>query len=549
MGRIPAYVTEKIWLESYPPLAREELAFPEDPVFSLVDKQARNHPERVALLFQGKEITLGELEERINACACSLRKMAVSRGDRVAIYLPNCPAFVVIYFGAMKAGAAVTAISPLAVPREIDFQLKDSGAKILFAFDQYLPKIESLGEGLRLQEKVAVPLTFQDEVKRDIPDSWIDFNMLLGEKGDPPTLAFDLRRDLAILQYTGGTTGLPKGAMLSHFNILANVVQTSHWDRAVLRRFKLDHFVKAAVLPWYHIYGQTVDMSCGICNGHKLVVFPRFEPAEFLKGIERHRIQIVTGAPPIFIRLINEPAIEKTDLSSLIWCSNGAGPIPVEVINKFEKLTKGVTIHEGFGLSEASPVTNSTSPAIKQKKGSVGVPYPGCVEAIWDLKNGDFAPLNVPGELLVAGPQVMLGYWNRPEETENTFLEIEGLRWLRTGDIARMDQEGYVWIVDRAKDLIKYKGHSVYPREVEEVLHEHPGVLEAAVVGIPDPETIEKIKAFVVLKTEARGRVSPEELISWTKERLSGYKCPGLVEIREDLPKSHAGKYLKRQLR
>lgn len=544
---LPDYVKEKIWLKSYPPQARTEPVFPEKPIFRLVEEQAERFPERGAMIFLGREITLGRLLAMINACGAALWRLGVRKGDRVAIYLPNCPAFAVVYFGAMKIGAVITAISPLAVSREIEFQLKDSQARVLFAFDQYLPRVAPIEGEVNLKERISVSLA--QPAGATCPPGWLDFQELLTEKGSAPEADLDLRHDLAVLQYTGGTTGTPKGVMLSHFNVMANVIQTNHWDQPVLKKYNLEYFVKACVLPWYHIYGQTVDMSCGICNGHKLVVFPRFEPAEFLKGIERHKIQIVTGAPPIFIRLVNEPTMAEVDLSSLIWCNNGAGPLPVEVINRFERLSGGVTIYEGFGLSEASPVTNSSSPAIIQKKGSVGIPYPGTEEAIWDIEKNEYAPLNQVGELLISGPQVMRGYWGHAEESERSFLKLDGRCWLKTGDLARMDEDGYVWIVDRAKDLIKYKGHSVFPREVEEVLHQHPAVLEVAVVGVPDPEVMEKVKAFVVLRPEARGKVSAAELIDWTAERLSSYKVPRLVEFREELPKSHAGKYLKRELR
>lgn len=544
--KTPDYVKDKIWLKSYPDEVRREMPLPSRPLFSLTEEQAERHPDRIALVFEGEAFSFRDLHEKIIACAASLCDMGVKKGDKVAIFLPNCPQFAMIYFAALRIGAVVTAIGPLSVPREVAFQLHDSETETIFALDQFIPKVDAVHDQVELKRKVAVSFV---PGSPNFGNGWTSFGELLKGGRSAPAADVDLEKDLAVLQYTGGTTGVPKGVMLTHLNVLANVLQTSWFDDPVKKRYGLEYYTKAAILPWYHIYGQTVDMSSSLCNGHKLVVFPRFDPETFLSSIPAHGIQVIMGAPPIFIRLANHPLISKTDLSSLIWCNNGAGPLPLEVIRKFEEGSGGKTVYEGFGLSEASPVTNSTSPIMVQKKGSVGPPYPGTEEAVWDAAANDFAPLNEVGELLVCGPQVMAGYWKHPEETEQSFLEIEGRRWLRTGDMARMDEDGYVWIVDRAKDMIKYKGHSVYPREVEEVLHEHPDVVEAAVVGVPDPEVVENIKAFVVLTEKAKGKLSEEAFIDWAKERMSSYKHPRIVEFRDELPKSHAGKYLKRELR
>ena len=319
--------------------------------------------------------------------------------------------------------------------------------------------------------------------------------------------------------------------------------------------YENDYSSRCAILPWYHIYGQTVDLNNGLATGDTLVVFARFEPEKILEAIERYRIATFMGAPAIFVYYVNNPDLmKKYDLTSLLYVNNGAGPIPPEVVEKWDELTKdagrGILV-EGYGLSETSPVTHTTfgPPFRKRKVGSVGPPVPNTHAAVINPETMEFLPIGQEGEIVISGPQVMKGYWNRKDETEKVFFEADGMKWLRTGDIGKMDEEGYFYIVDRLKDIIKYKGHSVYPREIEDVMYEHPAIKEVCVVGIPDPVAGETIKAFVVLDEKYRGKITEQDIIEWCKKRMAAYKYPRMVEFRNELPKSAAGKYLRRVLR
>ncbi|MEM2426122.1 MAG: AMP-binding protein, partial [Archaeoglobaceae archaeon] len=413
----------------------------------------------------------------------------------------------------------------------------------------------------------------------------IDFRKaLLSVEPNPPKISWNVKEDIAVLQYTGGTTGLPKAAMLTHYNVVANCFQLKPFTDLIIKwlqshkviREEGDYLIldfegreyktlreyyengygsRVAILPWYHIYGQTVDLNAGLVNGEVIHIFARFEPDKIFESIQEYRIMTFMGAPAIFIYYVNNPELfKKYDISSLIYVNNGAGPIPPEVVHKWDELTnKLVYLCEGYGLSEASPVTHTHGlpPQLRKRKvGSIGPPIPNTYAAIIDPNTLEFLPIGKEGELVVSGPQVMKGYWNRPKETEEVFFYADGMKWLRTGDIAKMDEDGYFYIVDRLKDIIKYKGHSVYPREIEDVIYEHPAVQEVCVIGIPDLSAGgETIKALVVLKPEYRGKLTEKELIDWCKERLATYKYPRIVEFRNELPKSAAGKYLRRVLR
>jgi long-chain acyl-CoA synthetase len=361
-------------------------------------------------------------------------------------------------------------------------------------------------------------------------------------------VGIDPEEDVAALQYTGGTTGLPKAAMLTHQNVVSNIAQNrGYWD-LMAKVDGVTHPTVISVLPWYHIYGQTVDLSSTLFGGGTLIILPGFEVDVVLRTIQETRAHVFMGVSTMFVSFLNHPRLKDYNLRSLRWCNNGATIIPTEVVKSFEEMT-GVRIVEGYGLSEASPVTHTTSPYLKRKIGSVGPPIPNTLQGIIDPETGQFLEPGKPGEIIVQGPQVMKGYWEKPKETAEVFLWIEGQKWLRTGDMGILDDEGYLTIVDRSKDLIKYKGHSVYPSEIEEVLYQHPAVSQAAVIGVPDPLAGENIKAFVVLRDEFQGQVKEEEIISWTRERLAAYKYPRSLEFRKEIPKSAVGKILRRVLR
>lgn len=586
MVEVPEFIKKRYWLEkSWVDGLPADVEVPERPVYEIIDEACMKFSDRTAIVFYGFEIKYGQLKDYIDRFATALSEKGVKKGDTVAIYAPNCPQFAIAYYAAMKAGATVTALSPLFAPREVEYQLNDSGSKFLVTVEQLYPNFAAVREKTGVEEVIVANIAGGEaKVEEGGTGSYTDFRELLASPPEPPEMRWDVKEDVAVLQYTGGTTGLPKAAMLTHYNVVANLFQLipfteilrkwlkSHrvireegeyvvldLDGKEYRTFKdyyeKDYSPRCAILPWYHIYGQTVDLSGGLATGDMLVVFARFEPDKILEAIEKYRITTFMGAPAIFIYYVNNPDLmKKYDLTSLLYVNNGAGPIPPEVVERWDELTKdagrGILV-EGYGLSETSPVTHTTfgPPFRKRKIGSVGPLIPNTYAAIIDPETMEFLDIGKEGEIVISGPQVMKGYWNRKEETEKVFFEAGGMKWLRTGDIGKMDEEGYFYIVDRLKDIIKYKGHSVYPREIEDVMYEHPAIKEVCVVGIPDEVAGETIKAFVVLDEKYRGKVTEQDIIEWCKERMAAYKYPRIVEFRDELPKSAAGKYLRRVLR
>jgi long-chain acyl-CoA synthetase len=472
----------------------------------------------------------------------------MKKGETVALFLSNCPQFAYAYYGALKIGAMVTALSPLFMSPEVEFQLRDSKARTLVVQEEFWPRVEPVLHKLSLKEIIFVNLQGEKPAFPRFSTMYFFDDLLRENLLSPPPVVIDPEEDVATLQYTGGTTGLPKAAMLTHQNVVANIAQNQgYWDRMA----KVDGVIRPSVisvLPWYHIYGQTVDLSSTLYGGGTLIVLPGFEVDLVLRTIQETRAHVFMGVSTMFVSFLNHPRLKEYNLRSLKWCNNGATIIPSEVVRNFEEIT-GVKIVEGYGLSEASPVTHTTSPYLKRKIGSVGPPIPNTLQGIIDPETCEFLPPGTPGEVVVHGPQVMKGYWQRPQETAGVFLWVDGQKWLRTGDMGNLDEDGYLTIVDRSKDMIKYKGHSVYPSEVEEVLYHHPAISQAAVIGVPDPLAGENIKAFVVLKDEFQGRMKEEEIISWARERLAAYKYPRFFEFRREIPKSAVGKILRRILR
>jgi long-chain acyl-CoA synthetase len=581
--QVPDFIKERFWLKKeWPKDLPADVYIPEKPLHEVIDEACMKYTDRVALDFYGSRITYSQLKELIDRFATLLVKLGVKKGDVVAIHAPNCPQFAVAYFGAMKAGATVTALSPLFAPREVEYQLKDSGAKVLVTVEELYPKFNAVRKNTKIEKVILANMTGG---KASGEGEFIDFRTVFTINPEVPKVDLDPNEDVAVLQYTGGTTGVPKGAMLTHRNLVAQVFQLKPYNDIIIkwifshkvireegdylvldlngREYKTmkeyyenKHGSRIAVLPWYHIYGQTVDLCSGLMCGEILFIFPRFEPEKIFEVIETYRVTTFMGAPAIFIFYVNNfpELFKKYDISSLLYANNGAGPIPPEIVYKWDELTnQKVQLCEGYGLSEASPVTHTHGlppPLRKRKVGSIGPPLPNTYAAIIDPQTLEFLPIGKEGELVISGPQVMKGYWNRPQETKEVFFYADGMKWLRTGDIARMDEDGYFYIIDRLKDIIKYKGHSVYPREVEDVIYEHPAVKEVCVVGLPDISAGgETIKAYVVLKPEYKGKVTEKEIIDFCKERLATYKYPRIVEFREELPKSAAGKYLRRVLR
>ncbi len=546
---------EKPWLRSYEGGVGDSLKYPDQPLYQFLINSAKQFPDHPALTFYGKEILYRELDDLTNRFANALRQFGIQKGDRVAIMLPNTPQGVIGFYGALKAGAIVVQVNPLYVERELEFQLVDSGAKILLALDMFYPKIKnviaktSLNQVILTNVRDYLPfllwLLYPLKAKRE--GQWIkvekappiyDLVDLLKQSDATPSRVGCNPDDTALFQYTGGTTGQPKGAMLTHRNLVCNAIQAATWTRMRERGE-----IVLSVIPFFHSYGLTACLNSTIYRAGTLILLPRFQTQDVLKCIQKYRPTLFPGIQAMYVAINNFQGVERYDLSSIRACISGAGPLHLEVQERFEALTGGKIV-EGYGLTEASPVTHANPVHGKRKKGSIGLPFPDTDAKIVDLETGERElPVGEVGELTVRGPQVMKGYWNRSDE-ENRKMLRNG--WLYTGDMARMDEEGFFYIVDRKKDMIKTKGENVYPREVEEVLFRHPKVKDAVVVGLPESFSVEVIKAYVVLKEGQEA--TEEEIIEFCRHEMAKFKVPKFVEFRRELPKTIVGKVLRRVL-
>jgi len=555
---------KKPWLRFYPKGVPETLPIPEKTIPELFDEVIRKYGNRVALVFYGRKMTFKELEEQVNRFAHALWDLGVRKGDRVALYLLNSPQYIISYFGALKAGATVTPISPVYTSIEVKYQLEDSEARYLVCQDilyenvekanpnlkevivtnigEYLPPLKKfLGKSLigKIWRKVDVPTPKIEE------SSGVHQFQNLMKKYPPkaPEIRLSPKEDLAALPYTGGTTGSPKGAMLTHFNLIACSTQTqSFWP--FLEEGKE---TMLAFLPFYHIYGQVVVMLNGLIQGSTLLLFTTPDLEEILEAIETYKASMFFGVPTMYEYLKEYDKTDRVNWKRLKGIVCGADTLHESTVKDWERKT-GTRILEGYGLTECSAVSH-TNPFDRPKVGSFGVPLPNISAAILGVEKEEFMPVGEIGELILHGPNIMQGYWKKPEETKNQLIEIEGKIWLRTGDLVKMDEEGYFHFYDRKKDLIKYKGYSVFAKEIEEVLYSHPKVKAAGVIGVPDPKVGQIIKAIVVLQTEARGKISEEEIIQYCEGKLAHYKVPKIVEFRGELPKTDVGKISRRELR
>lgn len=556
---------ERPWLKHYPAEVSPTLEYPECNLAQFLLDSADAYPDAVAVHFMGKTITYGKLREHAEVLAKGLISLGIGKGDRVAIMLPNCPQAVSAFYGVLLAGAVVVQTNPLYVERELEEQLKDSGAKAIIALDLLHPRLSrvrgdnpdegplpelrhvivtSIKDGLPFPLNMLYPIKQRREgFKGGIPygeKGVLSYNGLVrsGRKvKDSKLPRLDAGDELAALQYTGGTTGKPKGVMLTHANLVANTLQTTAW----CYKLRPGQEVFLAALPLFHVFGLTVLMNMSVRNGGKLVLLPRFEPDKVLDAIQEQKPTIFPGAPTMYVALINNPDTGKFNLSSINVCISGSAALPLEVQDRFEELTGGRLI-EGYGLTETSPVTHANPIWGRRKIGTIGLPFPDTDAAIIDPVTGKRLPPGELGELVLKGPQVMKGYWRKPDETDNAFID----GWLRTGDYASMDEEGYFAIKDRLKDIIIASGFNIYPREVEEVLFEHPAVKEAAVAGMKDDYRGESVKAFIVLKDG--WQVSASQLDHWCRDRLAAYKVPHRYIFKESLPKTMVGKVLRRKL-
>jgi len=530
----------------YPPLAL--------PAF--LRETASKHPDATSTIFFDRKRTYASLYRDVRRFAAGLQRLGVRKGDRVALVLPNCPQFLIAFWGALEAGATVVPTNPLYTDREVRQQLADSGAETVVVLSRLYPVVKRARESTRVRNVIVT------NIKEEMPPVLRLLFTLAKERkdghrqpfrGDPGAVAFPelladaepqavetSPADVAVLQYTGGTTGVPKGAMLSHRALVANTLQCRAW----FTNLGEANGVFMTVMPLFHVYGLTVAMLLAVQSASALILEPQFDLAHVLKDIQKHRPDIFPGAPRIYNAIINSPLAAKYDLRSIRACISGSAPLMLETAKRFAELTGGHLV-EGYGLTEAAPVTHC-NPLFgdgKQKVGSIGVPFPDVEAKIVDLETGerDLAVGEV-GELVLRGPQLMDGYYQRPDETAQTLRH----GWLHTGDIARMDDDGYFAIVDRKKEMVIVSGFNVYPREVEEVLAGHPAVMESAAIGVPHPIKGEEVKAFVVFRPGMSATAG--ELIAHCREGLAPFKVPKEIEVRDSLPKTLIGKVLRRQL-
>jgi len=545
---------EKPWLSSWPQDVSQSIKYPEITLGEVLRKSAAESPDSVALSYFGTKVTFKELDKLVDKFAEALQDLGIKKGDRVAIYLPNIPQFVIAYYGALRIGAVVVALSPLYKETEIGHILKDSGAQVLMAWDRLYPYVQAVKNETKLTNVITTSvrdylppllrlLSPLRGVKSYACPGALDMNAVLAKYSGQPKAVEVKAKDVALLQYTGGTTGIPKGAMLTHYNLVANMEQIREWAQ-----LKPCQDIHLAVLPFFHIFGMTVALNSPINLRSKMILVPdaRDIPG-VLKTIEKEKPTIFCGVPTLYIALINLPDIQKRNMRSVRLCISGASALPLEVQRRFEALTGGRLV-EGYGLTETSPVThvNPLDDPKKNRPGSIGIPVSDTESKVVDLETGeDDLPPGEAGELVIRGPQVMMGYWNKPDDNK---VSLRG-GWFYTGDIASMDPDGYFRIVDRKKDMIDVSGYKVWPREVEERLFEHPAVQEAAVVGIPDARSGEAVKAFVVLKKGYEGKVTADEISTFCKQKIASYKAPKVVEFKGELPKTMIGKVLRRELK
>jgi long-chain acyl-CoA synthetase len=553
------------WIAHYPvgvPASIEPV--PAWNAYEMLGAAARRHPGRPAIAWFGRHISYRRLERECERFAGVLAGLGVGKGDRVALILPNCPQYVIAYYASLRLGAVVVGNNPLYTERELTHQLRDARPTVVVVLDALYPAtvaalrvvdvseiiVTRITDYMGFPKKQLAPIKLRKEARRaqkpwppvppDAPVQW--WKAAMRQAGTPPPLAeVDPDVDLAALVYTGGTTGLSKGAMLSHRNLVANARQCDSWFVGT----EDGREAVMCVLPFFHCYGMTVGMNLGLIKAAKLVLLPRFKVAEVMKAMEKERPSLFPGVPRIYVTINQAAENNDADLSSIKYCLSGAGALPLAVAERFEELTGGRLV-EGYGLTEASPVAIGNPMDGTARPGTIGLPLPDTHCRIVDL--ADPSRILSPGgegELWIGGPQVMKGYWNRREETEAV---LQG-GWLRTGDVAVMDDDGFFRIVDRIKEMIKVSGYNVYPTEVEEVLHRHPKVLRACVVGVPDGEGGEMVKAFIVLRNGEAA--TPQEFLEWCRDPKTGmasYRIPRAVEFRPSLPETIVGKVLRRVL-
>jgi long-chain acyl-CoA synthetase len=545
---------DKIWLSHYETGVPEKQSYPDEPLTSFLDRAVERYPNRPAMYFYDERISYRTLASYVNRFANALISLGVKPGDRVAVHLPNTPQFVIAYYGALRAGAVVAAHSPLYTESELEHQLNDCGAETIVTLTLTYARVKAAQPRTKVRNVIVTNIKdffppylrvlftlFREEKEghRAViqPGDHPFMPLVLGAPGSAPHVEVKAG-DLALLQYTGGTTGLPKAAMLTHRALVTNVLQMAHWNP----KAEVGHEVFLCVLPFFHLYGQQVSMNHAIYLASSLILFPRYERQPTLKAIDKYSPTIFPGVATLYINLMEDPDLGKHNLHSIHSFLSGAMALPLEVQEHFEQISGGRMV-EGYGMTETGPVTHSNPIHGMRKVGSVGIPVTdtdarivSIEDGVSDMKTGE------AGEICVRGPQLMQGYWNQPAETQNVIRD----GWLHTGDIGTVDADGFFFIVDRMKDMIISGGYKIFPRDVEEVLYSYPKVKEAALIGIKDAYHGELPKAYIVLKDGQTA--TGDEIIAFCREKLATYKVPKAVEFRSELPKSLVGKILKRKL-
>ncbi len=555
----PALPEENLrpWIEHYAEGIDPEISLFEEPLFHFLDMAAEKNPSTLACVFENTKITYKQLQKQAEILAASLRHMGLQPGDRVAIMLPNIPQAIIAFWAVLKAGGTVVMINPLYMEKEIVHHLRDSSAKYFIMLDLLWPKIYAMRTQLPIKkylittiaDALSFPLNFLYKFKQKRSKSTLfipyDTNViawknLFTSKERYSTKQPITAESIALLQYTGGTTGVPKGVMLTHQNIGTNCLQILN----IIKVLRIEELSFVAILPFFHVYGLSVGLIIPTATMSTVFPLPRYVPHDVLALIKKHKPSVLLGAPSIYASLLQQKDLATYDLQCVQLCISGSAPLAAEHFHRFQEIT-GATILEGYGLTEASPITHlSPLSAENHKIGSIGLPLPGTDARIVDMEGGSLTlPPGKLGELVIRGPQVMSGYWNRPDATASALRN----GWLYTGDLATMDEEGFFHIVDRKKDMVIVGGYNVYPREIDELLLEHPAILDAVAVGIPDATRGEIIKVFIVLKPKMT--LSRTDIIAWCRSKLASYKVPRAVEFCDDLPKTIVGKVLRRVLR
>ena len=557
------------WTKFYESTVKHTLDYRNDSLMTLLDEAVAKYPNNPAINFVLKYLAKGkvklggtiscrQLKEAVDRLATAFHALGVRKGDRVAIMLPNCPQFVIGFFAAARLGATIVNVNPTYTPRELKHQFSDSGAETVIVLNSFVDKIREVQAETKLKRVIVtyifdtLPFPASTLVRRaqQKEKDWVEvkpskdtflFSDLLANYVAAPPIVKTSGDDVALFQYTGGTTGAPKAAMLTHYNIMANTQQLINWVPGL----EPGKERMMGAIPFFHVYGMTVAMCFALAIGAEMIIIPNPRPIDgVMEALHNEKATLFPGVPALYIGIINHKAVGNYNFRSIKACISGSAALPMEVQEKFGEITGGRLV-EGYGLTEAAPVTHCNPIFGQRKSGAIGIPMPNVEAKVLDLENDEPLPWGSEreGELVLRGPQIMRGYWNRPDETDKV-LTADG--WLRTGDIVRTDEDGYFYIVDRKKDLIIASGYNIVPREVEEVLFMHPDVIEAAVAGIPDPYRGETVKAFVVLKPDAKA--TTQEIREFCKENLAPYKVPTKVEFIEELPKTQVGKVLRRVL-